>query len=150
MRYQGHKLLFHRNLIYSTNSKVISSETHPRKTADANWCFHWMVRTLPSCGITFEKVDFRTADLLKYFLCFETIYRCLRFRVKRGSGCVQGALSCLACFFACVFTRKGWREVRRQTEFKQTLDHGPSVFIHNKNGSTENACKHSDYSHEPC
>ena len=55
MRYQGHKLLFLRNLIYSTNSKVISSETYPRKTADANWCFHWMVRTLPSCRITFEK-----------------------------------------------------------------------------------------------
>ena len=85
---------------------------------------------------------------LQTFSCFETIYRCLRVRVNRG--CVQGALSCLACFFACVFTRKGWRKVTRQTEFKQTLDHSPSVFIHNKNGSTENACEHSDYSHEPC
>ena len=35
--------------------KVISSETYPRKTTDANWCFHWMVRTLSSCRITFEK-----------------------------------------------------------------------------------------------
>ena len=35
--------------------KVISSETYPRKTTDANWCFHWMVRTLSCCRITFEK-----------------------------------------------------------------------------------------------
>ena len=35
--------------------KVISSETYPRKTTDANWCFHRMVRTLSCCRITFEK-----------------------------------------------------------------------------------------------